>query len=116
MSTDLRARIGECRHLLERGEQAARLEAWDSLPGIQQSYADAFDGLRATLGDGPADEDMREQLAELERRQRRLVYEFRKGQAVIKARLEDLEMARQRLGSLGSELPLFITASVDRSA
>lgn len=115
MSAGVDARIGTCRELLERGEQAARLEAWDALPGIQESYAEAFDGLRTELGEGPlADDALRTQLAELERRQRRLIYEFRKGQAVIKARLDDLQMARQRLGRFGNQVPLFISASVDR--
>ncbi len=115
MSADIHAQIGKCRHLLERGEQAVRLEAWDSLPHIQQSYAETFDGLRALLGDGlMADDGVREQLAELERRQRRLVYAFRKGQSIIKARMDDLRVARQRLGGFGSELPLFISASLDR--
>lgn len=114
--SDIRAQIGQCRNLLERGEQAVRIEAWDSLPGIHQSYFEAFDRLRALLGDGPPPNDgIREQLAELERRQRQLVYEFRKGQRIIKARLDDLRVARQRLGNLGSELPLFISASVDLS-
>lgn len=116
MSADIRAQIKQCRELLERGEQAVRREAWDSLPSIQASYTEAFDGLRALIGDRAlADGGVREQLAELERRQRRLVYEMRKGQAIIKARLEDLRIARQRLGNFGTELPLFISASLDRS-
>jgi hypothetical protein len=116
MSADIHAQIRKCRQLLERGEQAVRLEAWDSLPRIQQSYTEVFDQLRAMLGDGSqADDGVREQLAELERRQRRLVYEMRKGQSIIKARLEDLRVARQRLGRFGTELPLFISASLDRS-
>lgn len=116
MSADIRAQIGRCRDLLERGEQAVRLEAWDALPSIQQSYTETFDGLRGLIGDRAlADGGVREQLAELERRQRRLVYEMRKGQTIIKARLEDLRVARQRLGNFGTELPLFISASLDRS-
>lgn len=115
---DIRPQVQQCQHWLDRGEQAARVEAWDSLPRIHHAYFEAFDQLRALLGDGPvADDATREQLAELERRQRRLVYEFRKGQSIIKARLEDLQVARQRLGRFSSpQLPLFGgSASVDRS-
>lgn len=115
MSAEILAQIGQCRHLLERGEQVARIEAWDSLPGIHQAYFAAFERLRSLLGDGPPADDVREQLAELERRQRRLVYEFRKGQMIIKARLEDLRVARQRLSRFGAQVPLFISASVDRN-
>ena len=116
MSPEVHARIGDCRQLLEQGEQATRSEAWHALPPLQQAYAEAFGGLRAMLGDGPlADDGIREQLAELERRQRRLIYEFRKGQMIIKARLEDLEVVHKRLGRFGSEVPLFISTSVDRS-
>lgn len=122
-AADIQAQIVRCRHLLEQGEQAARLESWDSLPRIHQSYFEAFDGLRAMLGDQQADEGVHEQLVELaheqlvelERRQRRLIYEFRKGQTIIKARLEDLQVARQRLDRFGTDRPPFISAALDRS-
>jgi len=122
-AADIHAQIGQCRHLLEQGEQAVRLEAWDSLPRIHQAYFEAFDGLRAILGDQMADEGIREklvelaheQLDELERRQRRLIYEFRKGQTIIQARLDDLQVARQRLDRFGTDRPPFISVSLDRS-
>jgi len=41
---------------------------------------------------------------------------MRKGQAIIKARLEDLRIARQRLGNFGTELPLFISASLEEGS
>lgn len=104
-AADIHAQIGQCRQMLERAEQEARLEAWDALPQIHQSYLEAFDRLRGLLGDGSRlDDGVRVQLAELERRQRRLMYEFRKSQAIIKARLEDLQVARQQLGRISMRL------------
>lgn len=120
-AADIHDQIGQCRHLLEQGEQAVRLEAWHHLPRIHQCYFEAFDRLRTVLGDQLADEGVHqqlvelahEQLAELERRQRRLIYEFRKSQTIIKARLEDLQAARQRLGRFSPKSSSFVSASVD---
>ena len=105
MNQEIHAQIKECRHLLEEGEQAVRGEDWKTLGRVNTAYFEGFGRLRELLS-GPFDDDggLRERLVDLEQRQRRLVYEFRKGQTLIKARLEDLQFARQRLDHFGGRL------------
>lgn len=86
--------------MLWRGEQAVRDEAWGLLPTIHRAYFEAFDRLRTTLEQPYEDHGVREELVELERHQRRLVREFRQGQRLVKARMDDLNALDRRLDRL----------------
>ena len=79
-----------------------RSEAWGSLPSIHRSYFEAFDRLRATLEQQPLTDQhgVREELVALERHQRRLVREFRQGQELIQARLDDINALHRRFEHL----------------